>query len=115
MTDEVKNLEEKEIETKECFCQSKGVKKFVIVSLGTFVGAFAALSLFAALNKPPMMPPMGCPMKNMFMGHHHMMKMHHKDCDCKCHKKMMKKYHFDHKKMEKALDVKKVNKVNNDD
>ena len=114
MTDELKNVEVKEIETKECFCQSKGVKKFVIVSLGTFVGAFAALSLFAALNKPPMMPPMGCPRKYMGMGHHNIMKMHHPDCDCKCHKKM-KFQHFDHKKMHKQFDVKKIEKVDNND
>ena len=43
----------------ECICQSKGFRKFLTISLGTFVGAYCALSLFAALHKPPMMPP--CP------------------------------------------------------
>ena len=56
MTEEIKN-EEKEC---KCFCKSEGFRKFVIVALGTFVGAYAALSLFAALHRPPMMPPRPC-------------------------------------------------------
>jgi len=50
MADEVKVEETKEC---KCFCKSEGVKKFVIVALGTFVGMYAALSLFAATHKPP--------------------------------------------------------------
>lgn len=50
--------EEEKIETK-CFCQSKGFRKFLVTALGTFVGVYAALSLFAAIHKPPMPP---CPM-----------------------------------------------------
>lgn len=50
MTDENKIVEAKN----ECFCQSKGFRKFLITALGTFVGVFCALSLFAALHKPPM-------------------------------------------------------------
>ena len=49
MTEEIKT-EEKEC---KCFCRSEGVKKFVIVALGTFVGVYAALSLFVAAHKPP--------------------------------------------------------------
>ena len=55
MSDEIKTEEKKE-ECK-CFCRSEGVKKFVIVALGSFVGVFCALSLFAALHRPPVMPP----------------------------------------------------------
>ena len=53
--------EEEKIENKECkcFCQSKGFRKFLVIALGTFVGVYGALSLFAALHRPPMMPP--CP------------------------------------------------------
>ena len=35
------------------------MKKFVVVALGTFVGVYAALSLFVATHRPPMRP---CPM-----------------------------------------------------
>ena len=52
MTEENLNVEA----TKECkcFCKSEGVKKFIIVALGSFVGVYCALSLFAALHRPPM-------------------------------------------------------------
>jgi hypothetical protein len=69
--------EEEKYETK-CFCQNKTFRKFLVIALGTFVGVYAALSLFAAIHKPPMHPcPMGyrgpapiaapCP----FHKHHH--------------------------------------------
>lgn len=71
------------IETKEeqkCFCQSKGFRKFLTIALGTFVGVYAALSLFTALHRPPMMPPFafgqyggmrnGCPCKMIHHQHH---------------------------------------------
>ena len=54
MTDENKIV----VETKECFCQSKWFKKFLVKALAVFVGTYCALSLFAALHKPPMPP---CP------------------------------------------------------
>ncbi len=39
-------------------CQSEGFRKFLTIALGTFVGVYCALSLFAAIHKPPvMMPP----------------------------------------------------------
>ena len=65
MTDENKIVEERH----ECLCQNKYFKKFVIVSAGTFVGAFLALSLFAALHKPPMPAPMPmpCPCQQQMM------------------------------------------------
>lgn len=59
--------DENKIETKEeckCFCQSKGFRKFVVIATGTFVGVFCALSLFAALHKPPM-PPCPCGVQPM--------------------------------------------------
>ena len=93
MTDENKIVEVK----KECFCQSKWIKKFLITTSGTFVGVFCALSLFAALHKPPVPP---CP-----FGHARMMRP-----PVHCH------HHFDrqargdfHKKLEKR-DFKKIEK-----
>ena len=49
-------MSNEEKETK-CFCQNKEFKKFIVIALGTFVGVYAALSLFAATHRPPMMPP----------------------------------------------------------
>ena len=57
MSDEVKVTTETKEEHK-CFCQSKGFRKFLVIALGTFVGVYSALCLFAALHKPPM-PPQG--------------------------------------------------------
>ena len=87
MTDENKILELRE----ECFCKSKWFKKFITISLGTFVGVFCGLSLFAALHKPPMPP---CPLgygkvmrPPMHCNHHY---MHHKNFKGDYyHKKMM--------------------------
>lgn len=91
MTDEIK-----EIKHEECFCKSKGFRSFLVISLGSFAGVFCALSLFVALHKPqvPPMPPvmMQPPMHQMIGGHH----FDKPDCDCPCHKKMMKK-HFENK------------------
>lgn len=69
MSDELKEKECK------CFCKSEGFKKFLTVALGTFVGVYFALSLFAATHRPPMPPcgfgpqgyMRGCPVK---MIHH---------------------------------------------
>ena len=80
MSDEVKVTETIEKKECKCFCKSKEFKKFLVVALGTFVGAYCALSLFAALHRPPMMPPQGfhhrngCPCK-MIKQHHHFDKM----------------------------------------
>ena len=43
----------------KCFVHCECIRKFFIVALGSFVGVFCALSLFAALHRPPM----PCPMK----------------------------------------------------
>lgn len=72
MTEEIKNVEQQE---KTCVCQSKLFKKFLVIATGSFVGVFCALSLFAALHKPPMMHPA--------MFHHHMKKP--MPCHCKGH------------------------------
>ncbi len=87
MSEENKIVEVK----KECFCQTKWFKKFLTTALGTFVGVFCALSLFAALHKPPMPP---CPfghgkmMRPPMHCHHHF--NHHKQFRGDCyHKKMM--------------------------
>ena len=79
MSDEIKVNEEKQ-ECK-CFCHSKAFRKFLVVALGSFVGVFCALSLFAALHKPPMMAP------HHFGPHMGMMR----GCPCK----MMPNHHFD--------------------
>ena len=54
MSDEIKTTEVKEC---NCFCHSEGFRNFITIALGSFVGVFCALSLFAALHKPPMMVP----------------------------------------------------------
>ena len=96
--------EEIKVETKEqCLCKNEFFRKFLVISLGTFTGAFCALSLFSALNKPPMPHPYA------FHKYH---KMHHgimKDdrCDCGCHKKH-KKHHEDFKKQHKSLEQKEI-------
>ena len=57
----------------ECFCKSIWFKKFLTKTLAVFIGVYTALSLFAALHKPPMPP---CPyakgpMMRSAMHHHH--------------------------------------------
>ena len=67
--------ENKIVEVKnECFCQSKGLRKFLTIALGTFVGVFCALSLFSALHKPKMPPcpfAYGAMMRPAMHCHHH--------------------------------------------
>ena len=46
-------MSEEEKNENKCFCQSKSFRKFLVIALGTFVGVYAALSLFAALHRPP--------------------------------------------------------------
>lgn len=88
MTDENKIVEVKH----ECFCQSKDFRKFLVTALGTFVGVFCALSLFAALHKPPMPP---CPfhhgrmMRPPIQSYHHFEKYRGPRADFN-HKKIMK-------------------------
>jgi len=93
MTDENKNEIKKE--NVGCFCKSEWFKKFLTKALAVFVGTYCALSLFAALHRPPMPP---CPFANGHMKRpcHH--KMHHyKNFDkqrADYHRKMEKR-HFD--------------------
>lgn len=88
MTDENKIQEEKH----ECFCQSKWFRKFLTVATGTFVGVFCALSLFAALHKPPMPPcPFGQgPMMRPAMHKYHHFNHHRMHRGEFHHKKIMK-------------------------
>lgn len=99
MTEEIKNVDVKE-EKCNCICQSKGFRKFLIVAGGTFVGVFCALSLFAALHKPPMM------MHPAHFGGHIMRPAH---CHCQhhhgFHHKCMHKHDF-HKHIDKKFDKK---------
>ena len=82
MSEEVKITTETKEESK-CLCQSKGFRKFLVIALGTFVGVYSALCLFAALHKPPIIPPsamgygFGAPVPF--------------GMQCPCH---MKKHHF---------------------
>ena len=87
MTDENKIVEVKP----ECFCKSKWFRKFLVTALGSFVGVFCALSLFAALHKPPMPPCTFGPqmmMRPPMHAHHHM--NHHRG------------HHFNHHRDEKG-------------
>ena len=71
MTEENKIVEVKN----ECLCQSKWFKKFLVKALAVFVGTYCALSLFAALHKPPMPPcPYGKMMRPPIHQMHHMKK-----------------------------------------
>ena len=78
MSEEIKKCEEE-----KCCCVCKLIKcetckKFLIVAVGTFVGGFCALSLFAALHKPPMMHPgMHRPFHNDFPRMERPFKHHH--------------------------------------
>lgn len=55
MTEEIKVTNETEKkEGCNCFCHSEGFRRFLTIALGTFVGVYAALSLFAATHRPPM-------------------------------------------------------------
>lgn len=58
MTEEM-NQEIKEEKRCNCICHSEGFKDFLKIALGSFIGVFCALTLFAALHKPPM-PPCHC-------------------------------------------------------
>ena len=87
MTEEINQENQKE--KCNCICCSEGFRDFLKIALGSFVGVFLALTLFAALHKPPMMPHNFGP---------HMM------CPCMhCHHGMYKKFGGDfHKfKMER--------------
>ena len=50
---ETNTAETKETEKKKCCCCAcEIVKKIVIIALGTFIGVYGSLSLFAATHKP---------------------------------------------------------------
>ena len=92
MTDENKEVNEMENqrENRECFCQSKWFRKFLVTTAGTFVGVFCALSLFTALHKPPMPPcafGYGKMMRPPMHCHHHF--NHHKGFRGDFHHKKM--------------------------
>ena len=59
----------------KCFCRSDWFKKFTAVTLGSFIGVYCALCVFAALHKPPMMYPHH--FNKPPMGYHHMHKAPH--------------------------------------
>ena len=83
MTNENQSVENNEVRN-VCFCQSEGVKRFLITALGSFVGVFCAICLFAALNKPPMPP---CPYAPMMRAPIH----------CPCHLGKQERGKFQHK------------------
>ena len=89
MSDEIKVTEEKKEECK-CFCRSEGVRKFLIVAIGSFVGVYFALSLFAFVHRPPVPP---CPFGPQGgFGNCPVQVIHHKQfrCNGDFHKRMMK-------------------------
>lgn len=63
MTEEIKNEENREM----CICKSKCFREVLKIALGSFIGVYLALSLFASMHKPPM------PCHMMHHHHHHMM------------------------------------------
>ncbi len=63
--------EEKEC---KCFCKSESFRKFLISALGTFVGAYMALSLFSAIH----MPKTHYPYQFRHPSYSHGQFMHHK-------------------------------------
>ena len=69
----------------QCFCQSKGFRKFLVIALGTFVGVYCALCLFTALHRPPMIPP--CMIYKGFAG---------AGIERPCPGKIMHHHHFKH-------------------
>lgn len=73
------NEEKLTVEKQECkcFCHSEGFRKFLVTAIGTFVGVYCALSLFAALHKPPMMMP--CRFNHQGSGFPCKMIKHHPD------------------------------------
>ena len=76
MNEEIKSAECNQ----ECFCK-KRFKDALVIAIGSFVGVYCALSLFAALHKPsyPMMNPNRA-MYHQYGGfhHHHQFGMPHK-------------------------------------
>ncbi len=91
-----------ETEHKKQLGISEDFKKFLIVTFGTFIGFYFALSLFAAVhnpmikschcNKPPVLSQMYYPGINQDFKnqHHYIGKKHHK----KCHKHDFKNKQF---------------------
>ena len=81
----------KEIKNEECFCKNKYFRNFLTTTAGVFVGGFLALSLFGAINKPPMPAfPMHPPVFHHYTPQFPIMK----HCDCPCHKKMKMFHEF---------------------
>ena len=91
MTEEL-NQEIKEEKQCKCICCSEGFRDFLKIALGSFVGVFLALTLFAALHKPPMPPCHFGPMMRppIHHGHHF-----DKGRGCPFHKMKMEKRNFE--------------------
>ena len=97
MTEEL-NQEIKEEKQCKCLCCSEGFRDFLKIAAGSFVGVFFALTLFAALHKPPMSP---CHFRGMMKPpiHHgcYFKKHHHGD---------FSKMKLEHKEFERQIPVK---------
>ena len=59
----------------KCLMMSEDFRKFLIVLIGTFLGAFFALSTFYALNKP-IVSAASCPMRHGYGHFEHKMDKH---------------------------------------
>ena len=93
----------------ECFCQNKDFRNFLTTAAGVFVGGILALSLYGAINKPPVpiMPVHPAPFYH-YTPHYTIAKPLH---DCPCHRKMRTMYEFKidefKKDFSKKLELKK--------
>ena len=97
MKDVENNVEIKQ----ECFCQ-KRFKDVLAIAIGSFIGVYCALSLFAAIHKPP------CHMMHHHFGPYHMMQwqmMHGKVPNMDKFKHGKFKVDFDKNVPEKAAGV----------
>ena len=59
MSDEIRNESQEVKKECKCLCHSEGFKRFLTVALGTFVGVYSALCLFALVHRPPCPPCFG--------------------------------------------------------
>lgn len=91
MTEEL-NQEIREEKKCNCICCSEGFRDFLKIALGSFVGVFFALTLFAALHKPPMMP---CHHRFMAPPPIHQGQHFYKGGECPFKKMKMEKRNFD--------------------
>lgn len=93
MTEEIKNEE-----VKECKCDKKALKIFLLNILGSFLGCLVALCVFSAAVKPQLPPPPQMPCPRMEQpGFHHQFG-----------KRPEGMRNFEGKRFEKRIDVRQI-------